>query len=101
YEDGEKFYLMLLAPGVDPDAVEVTAANGVLTISGRQLALAHETWHPVWQEFGTTEFRRQLRLPAEIDAGSIEATYRNGILMVTVPKAEHVKPKTIKVSVGK
>ena len=101
YEDGEKFYLHLLAPGVDPAAVELTAANGVLTISAQQRPLAEEGWRSVWQEFSPTEFRRQVRLPIEFDPSGIEANYRDGVLIVTVPKAEHVKPKTIKVQVGK
>ena len=101
YEDNERFYLHMLAPGVDPQAVDVTAANGVLSVSGRQQPLSRENWRPVWQEFTPGEFRRQLRLPSDIDAGKIEATYQNGVLMITVPKAEHIKPKTIKVQVGR
>jgi HSP20 family protein len=101
YEDGEKFYLHLLAPGVDPQAVDITAANGVLSVAGRQQALAQESWRPVWQEFSPTEFRRQLRLPTEFDANQIEATYQNGVLMITVPKAEHTRPRSIKVNVAK
>jgi len=101
YEDNEKFYLHVLAPDVDPQAVDITAANGVLSVSGRQQALSRENWRPVWQEFTPGEFRRQLRLPTDIDAAQIEATYQNGVLMITVPKAEHIKPKTIKVQVRK
>ena len=101
YEDGDRFYLHLLAPGVDPAAVEITAANGVLSVAARQQALSQESWRPIWQEFGTSEYRRQLRLPTEFDAGHIEATYQNGVLMITVPKAEHTRPKQIKVQVGK
>ena len=101
YEDGEKYYLHMLAPGVDPQAVEITVANGVLSVAGRTQPLAQEGWRPVWQEFGPTEFRRQLRLPIEFDAGQIQATYENGVLTLTVPKAEHTKPKQIKVQVGK
>ena len=100
YEDGDTYYLHLLAPGVDPRAVEITAANGVLTIVARQQPLAQEGWKSVWQEFGSTEFRRQLRLPIEFDANKIEASYQNGVLMITVPKAEHTRPRQIKVQVG-
>jgi HSP20 family protein len=101
YEDSDSYHLHMLAPGVDPQAVEITAANGVLTVSGRQQALSQESWRPVWQEFGTTEFRRQLRLPIEFDAGQIEASYQNGVLMLRVPKAEQHRPKQIKVQVAK
>jgi HSP20 family protein len=101
YEDGERFYVHMLAPGVDPQAVDITAANGVLSVAARQQAVSQESWRPVWQEFGTAEFRRQLRLPVEFDPGQIEASYQNGVLMLTVPKAEQHRPKQIKVRVGK
>jgi HSP20 family protein len=100
YEDGEQFYVHLLAPGIDPESAEITAANGVLSITTRQLPLAQEGWRPVWQEFAPTEYRRQLRLPVEFDPNKIEATYQNGVLMITVPKAEHTRPKQIKVQLG-
>lgn len=100
YEDGEKFYVHVMAPGVDPAAVEITAANGVLYISAKQQPLAREGWRAVWQEFQPAEHRRQLRLPLDFDVANIQATYQNGILLITVPKAEHIRPKSIKVQVG-
>jgi HSP20 family protein len=100
YEDGERFYLHLLAPGIDPEASEITAANGVLSVAVRQKPLNEEAWRAVWQEFAPTEYRRQVRLPIEFDANRIEASYQGGVLMLTVPKAEHTKPKTIKVQVA-
>src|SRR2546423_8667035 len=54
YEDGEKYYLQLLAPGLEAEAVEITAANGVLNISGHQRPLAQEGLRPVWQEVRAT-----------------------------------------------
>jgi HSP20 family protein len=101
YEDGEKFYLALQAPGVDPQALEITAANGVLTVAARRESAGREGWRTLWQESGPAEYRRQVRLPIEFDANGIEASYENGLLWLTIPKAEHVKPKTIKVQVGK
>ena len=100
YEDGERYYLHALLPAVDPQTVEMTAANGVLSIQARQQSVAQEGWRPVWQEFAPVEFRRQLRLPGDIDANKIEATYQNGVLMITAPKAEHTRPKQIKIQVG-
>jgi HSP20 family protein len=101
YEDGEKYYLALQAPGVNPEAVEITAANGVLTVAARRELPARDGWRTVWQEFAPSDFRRQVRLPIEFDSNGIEATYEHGLLWLTIPKAEHVKPKTIKVQVGK
>jgi HSP20 family protein len=101
YEDGEKYYLALQVPGVNPETVEITAANGVLTVAARRESPAREGWRTVWQELAPSDFRRQVRLPVEFDSSGIEATYEHGLLWLTVPKAEHVKPKTIKVQVGK
>ena len=101
YEDAEKYYLALQAPGVNPEAVEITAANGVLTVAARRELPVREGWRTLWQEFVPSDFRRQVRLPVEFDANGIEATYEHGLLWLTIPKAEHVKPKTIKVQVGK
>ena len=101
YEDGEKYYLALQAPGVNPEAVEITAANGVLTVAAHRDSASREGWRTLWQEFAPSDFRRQVRLPIEFDTNGIEATYEQGLLWLTIPKAEHVKPKTIKVQVGK
>ena len=101
YEDGEKYYLTLPVSGVNPEQVEITAANGVLTVAARRESPAREGWRTLWQEFAPSDFRRQVRLPVDFDSNGIEATYEHGLLWLTVPKAEHVKPKTIKVQVGK
>ena len=54
----------------------------------------------VWQEFGPAKFRRSLRLGAAVDPARVEAIYRNGLLLVTMPKAEHAKPRQIRVQVA-
>ena len=97
YEDGEKYYLAFQAPGIDPQAVEITAANGLITVVARRQAPDREGWRTLWQEIGPAELRRQIRLPVEFDPNGIAATSEQGVIWLTVPKAEHVKPKTIKV----
>ena len=101
YEDGEAYFLHVAVPGVNPEAVEITAANGVINLAVRQESLAKEGWKQLWQEFQPMEYRRQLRLPVEFDAGKIEATYESGVLQLRVPKAEHTRPRQIKVNVAK
>lgn len=100
WEDGDNYYLHLLAPGIDPSSVEITATNGVLTITGQMSTPTPEGGKAVWQEWGPVQFRRQVNLPAGFDADRCQATYQNGILSVLVPKPEQVKPKSIKVQVG-
>ena len=100
WEDGNSYYLHLVAPALDLSTVDITTMGGVLTISGQTTQSTPEGGKSVWQEWGPTSFRRQLQLPAGFDAERCQATYKDGILTVTVPKPEQVKPKSIKVQVA-
>ena len=97
WETDEGYQIALLAPGVDPEQVEITALRNTITVSGSLEVGQPEGAKAVWQEFGPSQFRRQIGLPAEVNAEQIQAAYRNGILLLTVPKAEHAKPRQIKV----
>ena len=100
WEDNHNYYLYLLVPGVDPASVEITTLGGALTIAGEFAAPVAEGGKAIWQEWGTTKFRRQFQLPAGFDADRCQATYTNGVLSVTVPKPEQAKPKSIKIQAG-
>ena len=100
WEDGNSYYLHIVAPGLDLSTVDITTIGGVLTISGQTTQPSPEGGKNVWQEWGPTSFRRQLQLPAGFDADRCQATYKDGILTVTVPKPEQAKPKSIKVQVS-
>jgi len=100
WEDANHYYLHLVAPALDLSTVDITTIGGVLTISGQMTQSTPEGSKSVWQEWGPTSFRRQLQLPAGFDADHCQATYKDGILTVTVPKPEQVKPKSIKVQVA-
>src|SRR5438876_496694 len=52
------------------------------------------------QEFGPSKFRRSLRLGAAVDPARVEAIYRNGLLLVTMPKSENARPRQIRVQVA-
>jgi HSP20 family protein len=100
WEDGNSYYLHLLAPGLDLSTIDITTIGGMLTISGQTAQPSPEGGKNVWQEWGPTSFRRQLQLPAGFDADRCQATYKDGILSVSIPKPEQAKPKSIKVQVG-
>ena len=51
----------------------------------------------IWNEFQPFRFQRSIQLSAPIDAGKVEAAYHNGVLTVTAPKQEHMRPRVIKV----
>jgi HSP20 family protein len=84
-------------PGVRSEDVEVTVVGDELTIKGRRTA--PESGEAVFhrRERGTGEFTRTLRLPIEIDSARVAAKLENGVLSVTLPKAEAAKPRKIEV----
>ena len=99
WEDANSYYLHLVAPGLDHSTVDITAVNGVLTVSGQMTQATPEGAKAIWQEWGPTNFRRQVQLPAGFDADRCQATYKDGVLSVTIVKPEQIKPKAIKVQV--
>ena len=97
WETGEGYQVALLVPGVNPESVEVTALRNTITVSGSLEVHQPEGARAIWQEFGPSQFRRQIGLPADVDSDNVQAAYKNGVLLLTVPKAEHAKPRQIKI----
>ncbi|MFN8526536.1 MAG: Hsp20/alpha crystallin family protein [Chloroflexota bacterium] len=100
WEDGSNFYIHVQAPGLDAESVDITATNNMLVISGKLTMPAPEGAKALWQEWTGAQFRRQINLPARYNADGVEATYKDGVLTVTVPKPEEMKPKSIKVQIA-
>ena len=100
WETPEGYQAALLAPGLDEQSINVTVHEDTLAIEGELRFSVPEGAKPVWQEFGPAKFRRSLRLGTAVDASRVEAIYRNGLLLVTMPKAEHAKPRQIQVQVN-
>lgn len=98
-ETEDAFIARLDLPGMTREDIKVDLEDRRLTISGER---AHETeektesFHRVERSYGT--FMRSLMLPAEVKADKIKATYDDGVLVVTVPKTESVKPRRIEVT---
>lgn len=85
-------------PGVDPKNVQVTLTASGLTIKGEVKAEQEEKGKNYYRrELRYGIFHRTIPLPAEVKSDETKATFRTGILEVRVPKAEHAKPKTVKV----
>jgi HSP20 family protein len=78
----------------------VTVHDDTLVIEGELEFQVPEGAKAVWQEFGPSKFRRSLRLGSAVDPARVEAIYKNGLLLVTMPKAEHAKPRQIQVKSG-
>jgi len=87
-------------PGMKPEDVSVEIKDGALWISGKTEEEHEEkgkTYHRVERRFG--EFRRVLNLPGKVADHGVDATFHDGVLKVTVPKAEEAKPRRIEVKV--
>lgn len=88
------------APGVDPASIDVSVDKGLLTVSGeRRTALPDESEKvSVYaQERFDGPFRRAIALPEDADTARVEASYRNGVLKIVIPKREASKPRRIEV----
>lgn len=87
--------------GMDPADINIEVQDNVLTISGERRfeeEVKEDRYYRIERRYGS--FTRSIALPQAIDETGIAANYENGVLEVTVPKAEVVKPKRINVSVG-
>jgi HSP20 family protein len=84
-------------PGVDRDAVEVTVDGGVLSVKGRQSDWSVPGQELAYAEFLTGDYRRDLALPEQVDAERIEATLKDGVLRLTLPKRAPAQTKRIAV----
>jgi HSP20 family protein len=88
--------------GMDPDDIEIEVEDNVLTIKGERKfeeKVDEERYYRVERRFGS--FQRSLALPQGVRADDIEASYDDGILTVSVPKAEQEKPRRIEVQARK
>jgi HSP20 family protein len=95
-EDADHYYVYAEIPGIKADELDIQAERGTLSISGeRKIPEEGDSvrYHRRERESGT--FSRVIGLPGEIDSEKVEASLRNGILRVVVPKAEAAKPKQI------
>ena len=98
-ETEDNFTLHVEVPGVKPDDVDVSIEESVLTIAGSRNFYEDKTtegFRRVERSFGT--FRRSVRLPDRVDPDAVTAEYKDGLLTVTVPKAESAKPRRIQVA---
>jgi HSP20 family protein len=99
-DDEQNVYVEALAPGVDPKSLDLSVMQGALTIKGEKPGLTQvsaEAYHR--NERAAGRFVRTVELPVEVDAGKVSADYRNGLLLVTLPKAEAARPRQVPITV--
>lgn len=101
FEDKDAVKIVAEVPGVRPEDVKISLENNLLTIRGEKRQQAEEKTervHRYERTYGS--FERAFSLPTTVDPEKIAASYANGILTVTIPKAERARPREIPVKVG-
>jgi HSP20 family protein len=100
-EDDHEYLITAELPDVRKEDVKISVENGMLTISGERRFEKEEKrkkHHRIERSYGT--FFRSFTLPSDANADKIKAKFKNGLLMVHLPKNEKVKPKQIEVQVA-
>jgi len=101
-ENEDAYLVKATIPGINPDDLDITYNNDTLTIQGEmkhEEEKEGERYHLRERYFG--KFYRQVRLPSAVKSDAIQANYEHGVLTLTLPKTEEVKPKKITVKNNK
>lgn len=85
-------------PGVDENSVEVRLDQGLLSIEGRVSLEGYKGLTPVYTEYNVGNFVRRFRVPGTVDTSKIEGKMSNGVLELTIPKAETARPRRIAIT---
>jgi len=102
FEKEDKFVVKAELPGMKAEDFDVSVVGDTLTIKGERKAeseVKEEDYYCCERSYGS--FSRSITLPSTVDAKKVEATYEDGVLEVTLPKAVEVKPKKISVTAKK
>ena len=97
---GDHVEVYLDLPGIDPESVDITVERNRLTVEAERQLPPSDDDVVLVRERRQGAFRRQLSLGETLDAGSVDASYENGVLTLRIPVAETAKPRKISVGVG-
>jgi HSP20 family protein len=101
-EDNDSFIVHASIPGINPEDVEITLQNDVLTIRGQtsqQNEQKNQRFHLRERRFGS--FTRSIVLPSAVNREEINATCENGVLTIRLPKSQEQKPRRISINAGR
>lgn len=100
WRQGDRYFVNVDLPGVDPSSIDLTVEKNVLTINAARTWQRSEGDQVLLAERPHGHFSRQLFLGEGLDAERIEASYDAGVLTITVPVAEQAKPRKVEIAVG-
>jgi HSP20 family protein len=98
YQNKDNFVAMIELPGMRKEEIEISLHDGTLTISGGRKRESSNGEKADRTECHVGTFCRSISLPTRVDANKVNATYNDGILTVTLPKAEETKSRQVQVS---
>jgi HSP20 family protein len=99
-EERDQYILKADLPGINKEDIKVSLENGILTIEGERKSEAEskdKQVHRVERSYG--RFVRSLDVGTSVDSSKIQASYKDGVLQLNVPKAEEVKPKSVDIKI--
>jgi HSP20 family protein len=100
YETEEAIILTAELPGVDPTHITIEVRENTLTLCGERRhkhEIKEENYHRIERAYGS--FQRAFTLPSAVNHSQVKATYRDGVLEITLPKAERVKARQVKIAI--
>lgn len=97
-ENEDAFKVRVNLPGVSREGVDISIEDEILSINATRTELTPEAWRPLRRELPVGDYRLELQLNVAVDDTKIKAKVEDGVLDLTLPKAEEVKPRKIKVS---
>ncbi len=98
FEADAALTVVMEMPGVDKNSVDISVEDDVLSIQGRLDFSKYEGTQPVYTEYNVGHYRRSFSLSNKIDQGRITADMKDGVLTITLPKAEQARARRIEVS---
>ena len=100
YQNNDNIVAVVELPGMRKEDIEISLQDGTLTISGERKEERTEENGATRTERSTGKFRRTITLPTRVDVNNVSASYKDGILTVTLPKAEEAKPPQIQINLN-
>ncbi len=100
YDDKNNVYVDVALSGIDPKDVNIEIENNILCVSGnieKKTEIDEKNYYK--KEIRRSSFSRKVALPAEVNSEKTQAVYENGVLKVSIPKKDEIKPKKIEIKI--
>jgi HSP20 family protein len=97
-ENPDAFSVRVSMPGVNREGVDLSLEDETLTVVGTHESSVPDTWRPLRRELSSSDYRLSLRLNVPVNEAEIKAQVQDGILLLSLPKADEVKARKIEIS---